>query len=106
MNWYLVTTQHDAFARGDVVALEGGGREAELEQRGYLKFLAVVVDDVAPMPPQVQPEWLAEEPATKKAATTPKRGRSGKSFEAGPPQSDGVQPVPGDEARGGDLPTD
>lgn len=107
MNWYLVTTPHDAYAMGDVVALEGGLRELEFEKRNYLKLLGPVEDpNTAPQPPQVQPEWLAEEPSTRKAATTPKRGRRGKQAEDEPAVDDSVQPDAGGEARNGDSASD
>ena len=104
MNWYRVLTQHDNFAMGDEVLLPGDAREASLEQRGYLKFLRVAEDpnEVPPEAPQVQPEFLALEPDTKKAATTPKRGRSGKQVEAGPPEVEPVVEVSGDNVRRAD----
>jgi hypothetical protein len=107
VNWYRVLTQHDNFKVGDIVLLPGGEREASLEQRGYLRFAGVEdPSGVAPQPPQVQPEFLTEEPSTKDEATKPKRGRRGKQVEAGPPESEPVEPVPGDEARGEDRPAD
>lgn len=102
MNWYRVLTQHDNFKVNDMVLLDGGEREAALEQRGYLKFVSVD-QGTPPGPSDPAPEFLQLEPATKDEAVAPKRGRRGKSFEAGPPESQPVEQVPGDEARGDDV---
>lgn len=103
MNWYRVTTQHDSYRKGDLVLLPGGAREASLEREGYLVFVAVD-GGTSPGPSQPQPQWLAEEPSTKDEAVKPKRGRRGKSAEAGPAEGQPVEQVSGDESRGEDLP--
>lgn len=102
MNWYRVKTQHDNFHRGDMVLLEGGAREASLEQMGYLEFVSVDKGS-APGPSEPEPQFLALEPSTKDEAVAPKRGRRGKSFEAGPPESEPVGAASGDEPRGEDM---
>jgi hypothetical protein len=105
MNWYRVKTQHDNFHRGDMVLLEGGAREAALEQMGYLEFVSVD-KGIAPGPSEPEPEFLALEPSTKEEAVAPKRGRRGKSAEAGSTEGQPVEQVSGDEPRGDHLPTD
>lgn len=108
MNWYRVLTQHDNFKVGDEVLLPGDAREAHLELRGYLRFIRVAQDpdEVAPEAVEVKPEFLALEPSTKEEATKPKRGRRGKQVEAGPPESEPVEQVSGDEVRGSDVSAD
>lgn len=106
MNWYRVLTQHDNFKKGDIVLLPSGAREASLELVGYLRFVGVEDGEIAPEAPQVEPEFLTLEPGTKKEATTPKRGRRGKSVEVGSPESEPVGEVPGDELRSPDGATD
>lgn len=81
MNWYRVKTQHDNFRRGDIVLLEGGAREAALEQMGYLEF--VRVED------PIETGFFEPE-------ARPKRGRRGKSAEAGSPEGEPVEQVSGD----------
>lgn len=91
MNWYRVKSPHDNFSAqdvGHVVLLEGGAREASLELLGYLEFVAVDTDDV-----------VLEQ-------LKPKRGRRGKQASAGPPEVESVEPVSGDEVRGGDSSAD
>jgi hypothetical protein len=101
MNWYRVLTQHDNFGKGDMVLLPGGAREASLEQIGYLKFVAVDTG-TPPGPSEPEPEFLALEPGTRDEAVAPKRGRRGKSVEAGSAEDAAVEPVSGDAARGED----
>ena len=109
MNWYRVLTPHDNFAMGDIVLLPGDAREAALEQMGYLRFVREERPgdrDVAPQQPQVKPEFLALEPDTKKAATTPKRGRSGKQVETEQVSGEEHPDAGGESVRAGHLPTD
>lgn len=89
MNWYRVIRPHDAFAMNDMVLLPGNEREAWLEQHGFLRFVSV--DQGTPPGP------------SKDEAFAPKRGRRGKSFEAGSPESEPVGAASGDEPRGEDL---
>jgi hypothetical protein len=94
MNWYRVKVPHDAFHVGDRVLLEGGPREAALEQWGYLEFESVD-QGTPPGPSEPQPEFLAEESDTREEAIKPKRGRRrGQSTEA--------EQVPGEELPDGE----
>jgi hypothetical protein len=77
MNWYRVLTQHDNLRKNDVVLLEGGAREAALEQIGYLRLVAV-------------------QPQEEQQAAKPKRVRRGQPGEDRPAESEPVGEVSGD----------
>ena len=99
MNWYRVLSPHNSYGATDVnrmVLLEGGEREAALELAGYLKFVMVhdpvVMEEGIEVVGPVKPKKLGS--------------RRGKQVEAGPPESEPVEPVSGDELGGGDSPQD
>lgn len=102
MNWYRIKVPHDNYGPktvGQLVLLEGGVREASLEQMGYLELIGD-----AGSPPQEMLDYLDSiGPVVEASNPKPKRRRRGEQVEAEPADGSDLLDAEGDSARAGHV---